>query len=1340
MMGAGAMDGSSPMAFDSDPLGSVGGDDFLDNLSISVDNIFAILEEEPDPDPHPLLLHCGNNNGILPGTSEGFDIGELAPGHVDHAKAFKPKAEPSSVLGDFIEHPQWTLEDSDSKREMDFDFLFEPEVGFNNFIDNGSFPASQHFDSKSSHPLPLQQTSDCLTPSYSNNNDLMGAFGGPSGSYFSNNIDHQQMLNNIPQCGGIRSTKAVGLTSPNNNNNGFYISEMERKLDHEKQRGEIYFQSEEESRLDVNKLSSLCNLQNGDTGSSHRGLVKNSIFCGDLHSSRSAGVSLISTVEDGNTLRYLCSHMNTDAPLTDQVHIEANTFQLANMTCDGSNSLTVPRESPTGVEFVTDQMKLAHFHSLLSCGYESTDAKGNQLVCPNSYRTSEEVKLGAEGSPDSSFPEVSIIDLDASLPDEDQDYSEDLSLISESSTDSSPIPSSRNFGSVSADSRAVNSSKKLPSDPKIILSSKNPKSEIQNERGDQLVASSYKHHDVPKVGNPTVLRNLRRGNFGTEDDSDVCILDHISDPAIPAGLLAQKKPLPISQYSGFRDRHSGMGSLRLKPEDERSTFQIALQDLSQPISEASPPDGVLAVPLLRHQRIALSWMVNKETANLRCSGGILADDQGLGKTISTIALILMERSPSCKSCSMLEKQEECEALNLDDDEVSVMKQSRHSMPQVMSRPIRENPVSVVKGRPQAGTLVVCPTSVLRQWAEELQNKVTSKANLSYLVYHGGNRTKDPNELAKYDVVLTTYAIVSMEVPKQPLVDKDDEDRGKQEASCVLDDPLSSKKRKKCNSKSRNSISHESGARPLARVGWFRVVLDEAQSIKNHRTQVARACWGLRAKRRWCLSGTPIQNAIDDLYSYFRFLRFEQLEKYHSFCSSIKVPINKDPPNGYKRLRAVLKMIMLRRTKGTLLDGKPIINLPPKTVSLKKVKFSNEERNFYMTLEAESQEQFKVYADAGTVKQNYVNILLMLLRLRQACDHHLLVKGCGSVSNRNSSLETAKKLSRDKKINLLSCLEASLAICTICNDAPEDSVVTICGHVFCNQCICEHLNGDEHICPSPNCKVQLSVASFFSRGTLISSLSDQLGHDSDSPGFEAKDEHDTCEDGPAYPLSSKLKAALEILQSLPKYQGSLKSNSEKASGGLQDSLVNSLNTDPLRTSVDSSGVEHMSLDKCSGSIVSEKAIVFSQWTGMLDLLEIPLRASSIQYRRLDGTMSVAARERAIKDFNTLPEVTVMIMSLKAASLGLNMVAACHVLLLDLWWNPTTEDQAIDRAHRIGQTRPVTVSRLTVEHTVEDRILRLQQKKREMVSSAFGEDDSGTRQTRLTEDDLRYLFMV
>ncbi|KAH1083319.1 hypothetical protein J1N35_023080 [Gossypium stocksii] len=152
----------------------------------------------------------------------------------------------------------------------------------------------------------------------------------------------------------------------------------------------------------------------------------------------------------------------------------------------------------------------------------------------------------------------------------------------------------------------------------------------------------------------------------------------------------------------------------------------------------------------------------------------------------------------------------------------------------------------------------------------------------------------------------------------------------------------------------------------------------------------------------------------------------------------------------------------------------------------------------------------------------------------------------------------------------------------------------------------------------------------------------------------------------------------------------------------------------------------------------KAIIFSQWTGMLNLVEHSLRHHGINYRRLYRTMTLTARDRNVKDFNSDPEVTVMLMSLKAGNLGLNMVAACHVILLGLWWNPTTEDQAIDRAHRIGQTRPVTVTRITIKDTVEDRILSLQDEKK-MVASAFGEDQSRGSATRLTVEDLRYLFM-
>ncbi|MCD7466154.1 hypothetical protein HAX54_002583 [Datura stramonium] len=881
------------------------------------------------------------------------------------------------------------------------------------------------------------------------------------------------------------------------------------------------------------------------------------------------------------------------------------------------------------------------------------------------------------------------------------------------------------------------------------------------EQSGSLLSTSMKHFGCAKLGkegkrsflkvngsrlstitHQGIQRSLLNQRSHSAADDDLWVLEDISAPA-KANPCANGKSLVALQRTTITDsfapaevgqKRLEVGQMRPKSNDEHVIYRAALQDLSQPKSEESPPDGLLAVPLLRHQRIALSWMVKKEKAVVPCCGGILADDQGLGKTVSTIALILKERPPSSRLSTAITRQTKTETLNLDDDDVSSeldkSKQGADSCQVDENSSIGCKTSLHAKGRPAAGTLVVCPTSVLRQWSEELQNKVTSKANLSVLVYHGSSRTKDPIELAKYDVVVTTYSIVSMEVPKQPLAEDDDETgKGTHESP-------SSKKRKtpssskKSSSKAKKEVEKElleATARPLARVGWYRVVLDEAQSIKNYRTQVARACWGLRAKRRWCLSGTPIQNAVDDLYSYFRFLKYDPYAVYKQFCSTIKVPIQRYPTTGYRKLQAVLKTVMLRRTKGTCIDGKPIINLPEKRIVLRKVEFTDEERDFYCRLEAQSRAQFAEYAAAGTVKQNYVNILLMLLRLRQACDHPLLVGGSNSGSVWRSSIEEAKKLPREKLTDLLNCLEASLAICGICSDPPEDAVVTVCGHVFCNQCICEHLTGDDTQCPVSACKALLSGSSVFTKAMLSDSLSDQpsLQKNPDCADSEVT-ESSICS---PYD-SSKIKAALQVLQSLSK---------PKASGHLSRS--DDEGASPENTCDNHAGESsvHRS-SKDSTTIVGEKAIVFSQWTGMLDLLEACLKRSSIQYRRLDGTMSVLARDKAVKDFNTLPEVSVIIMSLKAASLGLNMVAACHVLLLDLWWNPTTEDQAIDRAHRIGQTRPVTVLRLTVKDTVEDRILALQQKKREMVASAFGEDETGSRQTRLTVEDLEYLFKI
>jgi SNF2 family DNA or RNA helicase len=124
---------------------------------------------------------------------------------------------------------------------------------------------------------------------------------------------------------------------------------------------------------------------------------------------------------------------------------------------------------------------------------------------------------------------------------------------------------------------------------------------------------------------------------------------------------------------------------------------------------------------------------------------------------------------------------------------------------------------------------------------------------------------------------------------------------------------------------------------------------------------------------------------------------------------------------------------------------------------------------------------------------------------------------------------------------------------------------------------------------------------------------------------------------------------------------------------------------------------------------------------------------------DGTMSVAAREKALMDFEEQEDVAVILMSLKAASVGLNLVCANHVLLLDVWWNPTVEDQAIDRAHRLGQRKTVQVHRFVIKDTIEDNILKLQERKRAMVASAFGEDSDGqVQRSKLTINDLVSLF--
>jgi len=841
------------------------------------------------------------------------------------------------------------------------------------------------------------------------------------------------------------------------------------------------------------------------------------------------------------------------------------------------------------------------------------------------------------------------------------------------------------------------------------------------------------------------------------------------------------------------------------------------------------PESMLAMPLLRHQKRAVVWMRKREQLGSSPRGGLLADDQGLGKTFSAIALIAANPPP----------------------------------PRWRAR----GDAGVPK-KPGGGTLVVCPTSVLRQWQRELESKLTAAANLRVLVHHGVGRTKLPSDLAEYDVVLTTFAVVGLEVSLG----------GVGVVGGEKDEAVAPAERFGSPIVGGSNPTPPDPGGAIGGVEWFRVVLDEAQSVKNARSQVAAAVSAVEAKCRWCLSGTPLQNNVDDLFSYFRFLRYDPYDNASAFRTLIKEPIRLDPVVGFRRLQHVLRAVMLRRTKQSKINGAPIVRLPPRTVVHSRRVFLPDEQTAYAKLQAEYRAKMNEFALAGTVSSNYVNLLHMLLRLRQACNHPSLVGGVrpmltvapvassvelmdltggtdGSVDLTTgkqtaalvspvaakvsvSAIASARRLPSALRGMMRAAAEHGKCVCSICGDSPSDTVVaSCCARTFCGDCVSprvdaatvvpetkgtlgkktkqkqkqnktgQHQNpvtmvttvsltepSDGFACPS--CGVTLTRVLLHAATALVAADAPRQTGANGSPTQDAPAKRGGKATGlPSGPTmealmaGTKVRGIMDYLISLrDKHRLVVHAAKQKANsragkaaqasrvvppGGAISAAAVAKGTQ-LRRGIRSSDAalaaalpplapvlvpgRGVSLSlTTNGSVRSpdgsgksqsnaipapEKAIVFSQWTAMLDLLEPCLRNAGIHFRRLDGTMSLSARERALIEFETKNDVTVILMSLKAAGLGVNLTCANHVILSDVWWNPTAEEQAIDRAHRIGQTKEVKVVRFTVRDTVEDRILALQDRKRAMVAAAFGDeadhDGGSSRRAQLTTEDLVFLF--
>ena len=397
------------------------------------------------------------------------------------------------------------------------------------------------------------------------------------------------------------------------------------------------------------------------------------------------------------------------------------------------------------------------------------------------------------------------------------------------------------------------------------------------------------------------------------------------------------------------------------------------------------------------------------------------------------------------------------------------------------------------------TLVVAPRSVLRNWENEASK---FRPGLKVSVYHGPDRKLDKDA----DLIITTFALL----------------RGDQEK--------------------------------LTKIEWDMVILDEAQAIKNPQSQVAQAAFKIDARFRLTLTGTPVENRLEELWSQMHFVNPGLLAGRKDFDERYAQPISRADTGVAKHLRERIRPFILRRLKREVAP-----ELPPRTEQILRCQLSGAEREVYNTVRVATQAKLMERAGAP----NVMAALEALLRLRQASCHAGLVPG-----------QTAES-------------------------------------------------------------------------------------------------------------SSKIDLLVETLSSVV------------AQG--------------------------------------HKALVFSQWTGLLNRIEPHMQTAELDFVRLDG--QTRDRQGVVDTFQADDGPPVMLISLKAGGTGLNLTAADHVFLVDPWWNPAVEDQAADRAHRIGQDKPVMVYRLVAEDTVEERIIALQQRKRALAEAALGSADQAAS---ITRDDLMALL--
>lgn len=442
---------------------------------------------------------------------------------------------------------------------------------------------------------------------------------------------------------------------------------------------------------------------------------------------------------------------------------------------------------------------------------------------------------------------------------------------------------------------------------------------------------------------------------------------------------------------------------------------------------------------------------------------------------------------------------------------------------------------------------------------------------------------------------------------------------------------------------------------LFSVDWRRIVLDEGHTIRRPSTKMAQAAYALLGRSRWILTGTPIVNTLRDLQSHLRFIR---LTGGLEQADVFRGTLMRPLGQDKEEAKILLQALMSTICLRRMKDMSFIdLRLPELSSHKYTVAFYPQEREKYDAFAEEAKGMLINYQTRknGKGENIYSHLLEVLLRMRQTCNHWQL---CAERATALMAvLESQKKVDTRNPEHL----RALRDLLQVSIDSHEECPV--CLELLHNPVItpCAHTFGSECIerVIETQHRCPMCRAELADPSELV------------YPAVEFGDAKSAMQDGDTSQTSSKITALLDIL---------------KASRN-KDATV--------------------------------KTVIFSQWTSFLDLIGAQLHDNGFNYCRLDGTMSASQRDAAMDSLSNEPKTTIMLASLGVCSVGLNLVAANQVILADSWWAPAIEDQAIDRVYRLGQTRPVSIFRLVMEDSIEDRVLELQAAKRKLTMTAFGD---------------------